>query len=1195
MAAGHGPAPRPLQAPSDEQGTEFSVQRDDAVCFTAGLHGVSFGAGTIHAYLASDRTPPKITAGISVGALTAAVMERCYRDLRESRTEAARWTWLRHYLSFLLDRPYDVAWHAIPNPTDFVADQPPVVETGLPVKPDGSPDPDWELREATARRKLHVIARFGRWCSHLPLTVSTAGWIMVRYTRSQEEGAVLNRGARVSEWWNSIALWARVLWVEWVVLLQIILRPQFFPEWQFRAAGRMISDYPLRPLFGWKLWLATLFLGSATIALWVANFWVVLQGIFQEKTTHVLHLGLLLGFTCAPLLPILLRRLPFLRAWMGRTNNWGFKKILTHLAIRTSLIDDFYLRLKLFRLFADHGATPVLKDLKFPVLMVAAPLQIINSSPSQLWPGVRSKVSIVDALRTSLAIPRLFAPTVVTGEALRSWVEGSKQPARLDLVDGSVVRHNPLPALVHFLSEPQNSEVAEILSGPKSRVHLVYDIPIQPKPLPPAQGDSSQEEPRLPNIVETGFASNRLERRRDSRLEVVRTNYVTEIERVLRMATGKVSSADVHTITVDEIAPEQELTLLNTLQPTETEILTHIAAGCRQSLSVLYRDEVTQFGTSETVDCNALLRHIAPNRDWRISDRYGMPGLSEVCRHCPRTLQAAPKPVDGTLPMNFRAASGDKPGDLAKRFPELAGDRPRIVFIASGGVFRGSFHVGMIGAMHVTGLKPDMIVGASVGTLLGAALGSMYSSSSQQAQVKLRRLTNLFIEADRRIALTKTLKAAVKDVGIRSRGASMNLSPNVLRKMVRAGSRQDPGSAITGAPPALIDAISDLFLIPYRATARIAAEFVAGHVTRATHTFWTQIKTETIDRLGVYDALIGSSLLESETRLVLGDISQDVQPFLEQSRIAFFATAVNLVTEWITILGSQLSADRYDMIEALLASSAFPMAFAPRRASALYPGVGRRDVFYGDGGMFDNLPFMPAFEVLQEVQTDRLQSTLGRGRWRDELVRRHREPDLFLVGALNIQQTEDEPDAYDSLRKIAARAISLEDNEKIYGMERASNQIDRQMGQLREEADPCDAALPQEQEEFLNGIVNAAVMPVYPADANHLNGTYEFCAAMGMDRDKIRRSIADGCFQTMLGIARAQEEGPYSMAGRSIAALTAMGRVPGIAMARKRAAKHYGQCPFFIVDSQPIPCPFEGMHGIYRTCREDLVHIKALG
>jgi predicted acylesterase/phospholipase RssA len=1177
----------PLPVSIEQQASDFSIQCEDAVCFTAGLHGVSFGAGTIHAYLASDRTPPRITAGISVGALTAVVMERCYLELRESRTEAARWTWLRRYLSFLLDRPYDVAWHAIPNPSDFVADLPPVAETGLPTLADGSPDPAWEFREAKARRKLHIIARFGRWCSHLPVTVSAAGWIMVRYARDVEE----NQAVRVSQWWNALALWTRVLFVEWIVLLQIILRPQFFPEWQFRAAGKMISHFPLRPLFGWKLWLATLFLGSATITLWIVNLWVVLQGIFQEKTTHVLHLGLLLGFTCAPLVPIFLQRIPFLRQWMGRTNNWGIKKILMHLGIRTSLIDDFYLRLKLFRLFEDHGATPVLKDLTFPVLMVSAPLQIIDSSPSQLWPGVRSNVSIVDALRASLAIPRLFAPTVVTGDALKSWVGASKLPARLDLVDGSVVRHNPLPALVRFLAEPQNSEVAEILSKPTSRVHLVYDIPIQPKPLPAAARDSLAEEPLLPNIVETGFASNRLERRRDSRLEVVRTNYVTEIERVLRLATGRVSSQDVDTITVDEIAPEVELTLANTLQPTETEILTHIAAGCRQSLSVLYREEIRDFGKSAPVDCGAMLRHIAPNRDWRLADRFGVPGLSEVCRHCPRTLHAAPIPVDGLLPVNFRAASGD----LATRFPELAGDRPRIVFIASGGVFRGSFHVGMIGAMHVTGLKPDMIVGASVGTLLGAALGSMYSSSGRQARVKLRRLTDLFVEADRRIALTKTLKAAIKDVGIRSRGASMNLSPNVLRKMVRAGTRQDPGSAITGAPPALIDAISDLFLIPYRATARIAAEFVAGHVTRATHTFWTQIKTETIDRLGIHDALIGSSLLERETRLVLGDVSQDVQPFLEQSRIAFFATAVNLVTEWITILGSQLSADRYDLIEALLASSAFPMAFAPRRASALYPGVGRRDVFYGDGGMFDNLPFIPAFEVLREVQMDRLQSTLGQGRWRDELVRRHREPDLFLVGALNIRQTEDEPDAYDSLRKIAARAISLEDNEKIYGMERDSAQIDGQLGQLREEADAGDAALPKEREEFLNGIVNAAVMPVYPADADHLNGTYEFCAAMGMDRDKIRRSIADGCFQTMLGIARAQEEGPYSMTGRSVAALTKLGRVPEIVIERKPAAKHYGRCPFFRVGGQSIPCPFEGMHGIYRTCREDLVHITAIG
>lgn len=1153
--------------PESAEPGDLRVQRDDAVCFTAGLHGLSFGAGAIHAYLASDRTPPRIAAGISTGALTAAAMERSYRELRESRTEAARWTWFRRYLSFLLDRPYDVAWNAIPNPSDFVSDLPPVAETALPVQPDGSPEPEWELREARARRRLHIVARFGRWCSRLPVTISSIGWIAVRYARHRERQFPI----RLARWWNALALWTRVLWFEWAVLVQIIVRPQFLPEWRFRAGGKMISHVPLRPLFGWKLWVTTVFLGTATIALWAWNLGVALLEIFEARPTHVLHFGLLLGFTCAPLFPI------FLRRWMWRTNDWGFQEILTHLGIRVSLLDDFYLRLRLHRLFAEGGAEPALKDLKFPVLAVAAPLEIIDSSPSQLWPDVHSGIPLVEALRASLAIPRLFSPTVVKGESLRDWLEDGTTDGRLDLVDGSVVRHNPLPALVRFLSDGKNAELAAELSQPDARVHLVYDIPIHAKALPDPGATA-----RMPNVVDTGFAGKRLERRRDSRLEVVRTNHVSQIERALREATGAVSSPGVHTITVDEIAPEEELTLENTLQPTETEMLAHIAAGCRRSLSVLYRGEIGNRGGA--VECGTLLRQIAVTREVGES-----PGLPEVCRHCSRQLQAVAPLEDRLLPEHFRAASGA----LAKRFPELAGDRPRIVFLASGGVFRGSFHVGMIGAMYATGLKPDMIVGASVGTLLGAALGAMFSSSEQQAAEKLRRLTSLFLEIDQRVALTKTLKSAVKDLGIRSRGASMNLSPNALRRMVREGSRKDPGIAVTGAPPALIDAISDLFLIPYRATARIAAEFVAGHVSRAMHTFWTEIKTETIDRLGIHDALIGSSLLERETRLVLGDVPQESQPFLEHSRIAFFATAVNLATEWLTVLGAEPAGERYDLIEALLASSAFPMAFAPRRASSLYPASGRRDVFYGDGGMFDNLPFLPAFEVLREVQTDRLQAALGKGRWREELVRRHRAPDLFLTGALNVRQTDDPAEAYDSLSKIAARATSLEDNEKIYGMERTCRQIDRQLGKLSAEPRPGDAALPAGQEGFLNGIVNAAVLPIYPADADHLNGTYEFCGTMGMETAKIRRSIADGCFQTMLAIAQCQEQGPDAMVGRSLGALTAMGRVPRITFAYERGETN-GECPFFRVHGKPLPCPFHRHDGIYETCGKDPVHIRAL-
>ena len=58
-----------------------------------------------------------------------------------------------------------------------------------------------------------------------------------------------------------------------------------------------------------------------------------------------------------------------------------------------------------------------------------------------------------------------------------------------------------------------------------------------------------------------------------------RTNFLSEVVRNLREATGEATEQPVHTVTVDEIAPEDELRVENRLNPTETEILTHIAAG----------------------------------------------------------------------------------------------------------------------------------------------------------------------------------------------------------------------------------------------------------------------------------------------------------------------------------------------------------------------------------------------------------------------------------------------------------------------------------------------------------------------------------------------------------------------------------------------------------------------------------------
>src|SRR5579872_1196897 len=159
----------------------FSIQHDDAVCFSAGLTGVAFGAGVIHAYLASDRKPPLVIAGISLGTVSAAAMERSYYFCaEESRHETARWRWFRRYLSFLLDSPYDVLSDGIPNPSDCLADLPPVTDPGIPIDPEtGEPHRVGENLDADTRRRLHILSRLGRWVAHIPLNISCIAWLVV--------------------------------------------------------------------------------------------------------------------------------------------------------------------------------------------------------------------------------------------------------------------------------------------------------------------------------------------------------------------------------------------------------------------------------------------------------------------------------------------------------------------------------------------------------------------------------------------------------------------------------------------------------------------------------------------------------------------------------------------------------------------------------------------------------------------------------------------------------------------------------------------------------------------------------------------------------------------------------------------------------------------------------------------------------
>src|SRR5205823_12976399 len=81
---------------------------------------------------------------------------------------------------------------------------------------------------------------------------------------------------------------------------------------------------------------------------------------------------------------------------------------------------------------------------KMQVLIVAAPL----GAGKQVWfePGV----PYVDALATALCIPGVYPP-VEQPRTAKKWVAGKHLSGDRRLVDGALVRQNPLPALFQWL------------------------------------------------------------------------------------------------------------------------------------------------------------------------------------------------------------------------------------------------------------------------------------------------------------------------------------------------------------------------------------------------------------------------------------------------------------------------------------------------------------------------------------------------------------------------------------------------------------------------------------------------------------------------------------------------------------------------------------------------------------------------
>lgn len=1151
---------------------------NDAVCFTSGLKGAAFGAGVIHAWLASDRLPPLVAAGISTGAISAAALQRCYRELEGAAPdslslERSRWDWFRRYLDSVTNNPLSFIWRAIPDPVDFFADSVPVKDLSAESLPFDLP-----REETKARRHYYVLTKLGIWLAGFPVRIGTLASIAIYWVRWKEGYGVkwLNPAACA---WNLFKALAGLWW-------HILRSPRFLSEWSFEKRG-------YRPLFGWLVWIGSMAPILAPALLIVA---VAFMGV--PWRTAAVGLVVVLVLAAAGLLfHLVVKAAPDPgRKWSLKTVGWEMgRHLFKALDIERGLLSQFELKRGLAELFEKQTLDPALnKDgPRMHLLIVCAALQ----QSRQIWPA--ESVSVVEALSAATAIPGIFPPVCKPKSELKNY---TGKADKADVVDGAAVRNNPIPAFFEWCNlDDGNRAVAQALErADQPSLHVIYNVPID---RPGSIADAPP--PKSIDIVESALASLELEKRRDTRQEVRQTNFISGLEKFRRKAVGDSKPERVSfQIFADEIAPEQEIGFHNEWEPSRKESLKAAAGGCRAAMETLYRREIKEAkGEAGSLSCIELLRKIAPGRGDYF--KFGTSGLPEVCASCGGVLQHRATRKEGAPPPGAIRSYGEKGNtdlqELPKGFAHLQGDEPRIVFLGSGGVFRGAFHIGVIGAMQAARVFPDLVVGASVGALMGGALAAITVAPENREAHLLEQLASVFLAVDKRVALTRTFKNATKQLGVRARGLS--IAPSELRRMVRSGSKADAGYAATGAPPALIDAIAQLFTIPHRRTTEIASEFIAGHFTNATHCFLKELRQETLSSFEIERFLIGISLLKEQAESLLGkDVTgvhpDEVQPYHSRPEengmnVSFFCTTSFLNARTSLLLGRDFLTEdpTWDFIFAALSSSAFPAVFSPRSEAEVLPGRGRTDRLFADGGMFDNLPFFPAIEILGAGQT----------KWRQDqndvqpvllrLKKRAQKHDIIIAAGLDAEPGDES--VYDTLFKISSRAKSLSVDSKVQTFKAGAEKVKKTLEQIAGAAQfPCSDT----DAGFLDSTVNAAILNIVPTDKDHINPTFAFCRSVGLDELTVQKSIADGCFRSLTAFVTSYASNRIPNApDTTVQAAFEKTKVPElrVIVGGKPGPK---ECQYFDLTNTPLMCPFaaakkdEKVSGIRDVCAKDEAH-----
>jgi len=469
------------------------------------------------------------------------------------------------------------------------------------------------------------------------------------------------------------------------------------------------------------------------------------------------------------------------------------------------------------------------------------------------------------------------------------------------------------------------------------------------------------------------------------------------------------------------------------------------------------------------------------------------PGVSEVCSNC-MTCQSAGG--DFALRQHVRLPRLTPSPFLSAPAPPDTVKDPAIVFLFSGGVFRGVFQVGFANAASELGIQPDVIAGASVGSIVGALTGRVFQRPAGlelvERQKQIRRLAATFLTIDR-FVLTDRFADFIRHFSIHA--AAADFSPRDLDLLFRRY-ENDSAAVFSRRARRVFSGLERLLYLSPFEVMELTKTLRAGNWQEAARLVKI-LAQDVVDRYGVGLQILGPEPLRQliEGFIFDGKPGPDVR--FNHFGFPLIGTTTNLTLGQLEIFRSTHSWDPR-FTESLLAGSAFPALFRPQWSWEVYrhPGMMAQ---YADGGIMDNLPLGAVVEYLWGKDGNAV------------YARRPQIPHLILTATLEPDKADwTQRDDLDELSwtEIRSRAAQLRYNGKILKFQQGQRDIRRIIQQRAAEGDP---------DVFAHDLpLNLDVLAVKP---RWVCGSFAFHPMLGFSRKNQTASIAHGCASTICSVA----------------------------------------------------------------------------